>query len=326
MTNSKSTKVTLGEVARAAGISIASASLALQNRPGVSRAKRALVLSVAEKLGYVPDARIGALMASIRNATSKELLPIGWINSHPEKDAWHKYKYLSPYQEGAREGARSLGYRLEEIWTHEPEMSMRRISQILYHRGIEAVIISHPALHFRLNWDHLAGISLETHLKLPRLHRVVSDSNYNLLLTLKTLKRLGYRRVGLCFSSGSSRVDHYGWDSEGSLSKVEKQVAAWLRRHEPEVVVGQSSHLLSWIKKAGYRVPEDIGVVHIAKDEDVSDWAGVCSHRHEIGAVAARLVIALQQNRQFGVPRVPMNTLIEGAWSSGWTLLEPKTR
>jgi hypothetical protein len=50
----------------------------------------------------------------------------------------NRYGYL----QGARERCRQLGYRLEEIWANEPDMTMRRLSQILYQRSIEGVVVT----------------------------------------------------------------------------------------------------------------------------------------------------------------------------------------
>lgn len=50
-------KVTLDQVATAAGVSIASASLALNERPGVSDATRQRVVAVAKELGYARNGR-----------------------------------------------------------------------------------------------------------------------------------------------------------------------------------------------------------------------------------------------------------------------------
>jgi len=93
MKKKKSSRASLGDVARVAKISKVAASFALKNRPGVSKATRERVLRIARQLGYAPDARAAVLMASVRGAKTKELLPIAWLNTDREKDAWQKYKF-----------------------------------------------------------------------------------------------------------------------------------------------------------------------------------------------------------------------------------------
>ena len=103
MKKRKSSRVSIRDVAQAAGISISATYYALQNKPEVSSQTRDRVLRIAAQMGYIPDARMSVVMAGVRRATTKALLPLGWLNTHAEKGAWHNYKYLSPYLEGAQE-------------------------------------------------------------------------------------------------------------------------------------------------------------------------------------------------------------------------------
>ena len=341
------TAVSLGDVAKAAGVSKAAASFALQNRPGVSQATREKILKIAQELGYVPDARMASLMSTMRDAKSKEMLPMAWLNSHDEKDAWQKYKFLSPYLEGARARAAESGYRLEEIWIHKPGTLFSQISKTLYHQGIEGVIVTHPARHLQLKWDHLAGVSLGGTLLAPKLHRVMPDLAFNLQLALKAVKRLGYRRIGICLGEDVDRTSGhtcrtaafyfhgntpeaeriqpliYPWAGAVEAVLAKKQITAWMKANRPDVVVGHSNHLVEWAEAAGFNVPDEMGVVHIATDDDVHEWAGVCSNRREMGAAAAEWVINLVKERQFGVPKVAMGMFARGTWHLGKTVRIP---
>lgn len=349
MKGKKSLRVSVKDVAVAAGVSRAAASLALLNRPGVSKATRERILRIAKNLGYAPDARIASWMAGVRDAKSKDLLPIAWLNTCDEKDAWHEYKFYSPYLEGARERALQFGYRLEELWLHQPLTTMAHIDRILYKRGIEGVIVTPPARHVRLNWDRLAGISIGGgDLLAPRLHRVMADGFNNLLLALKMVNRHGYQRIGIClqeyipgkvdawhavahlFDSRTPKLRKvpplFYTEKHGDDSMVKRQIAAWVSQRRPDVIICHNNQILAWVQEAGYRVPEEIGVVHLATDDDVSDWAGVTSKRREIGAMAVDLVVSLVNSRQFGTPGVACDTLIRGSWHPGRTLLIPKPK
>jgi LacI family transcriptional regulator len=347
----RASKISVGDIAKAAGVSKATASYVLRNRSGPSQETRERVFQVAERLGYSPDARVVSWMATVRGATSKGLVPIAWVHANWEEDSWETYKFLTPYLEGARARALQLGYRIEEIWAAQPGMTMRRISRIVYQRGIEGVIVTHQGSHIRLNWNKLACVALGGILLAPRLHRVTTDHTFNLLLALKMVKRYGYRRIGICLERAVGRssynmcraASHY---FHAGLPKAEiipplyfirerhnvnevqirRLFTSWLRKHRPDVIVGHDGNLVKMVESAGYRVPEEIGIVHIATDDDVSDWAGVNSKRREMGAAAAEWVISLLQNRQFGVPETAMNIGIRGTWHNGCTLLVPKPK
>ena len=226
----------------------------------------------------------------------------------------------------------------------------RTASQIVYQRGIEGVIITHPAHHFRLNWNSLAAVALEGSFLAPRLHRVMSDLFFNLLLALKMVRRFGYRRIGICLDQYVDRNSYhacraaalhfhatvpkaervtplfYTWEQPFDPAKPGRIIKLWLQKERPDVIVGHSGNLVDWTEAAGFRVPHDIGVVHIATDDDVADWAGISSHRAKIGAAAVEWVVSLLQNRRFGVPETAMNTMVRGVWHGGRTLLVPKPK
>ena len=340
-------KASLRKIAKVAGVSLTATSFALHNQPGVSPATRERVLRVAKELHYVPDARIGNWMARVQGAKTKDLLPIAWLNTSNERDAWRRYRFHLPYIEGAEARARELGYKLEEIWYCEPGITMRRVANILYQRGIEGAIVCFPARRIRLEWNHIASVALGGSLLMPKLHRVMANINVNLQLALKSLRRLGYRRIGICFRREFEWSSHYSVratvrDCYFSMPGTERisplfhspywinyedtkpRFGAWLRRHKPEVVVGHDSRLKEWVEAEGYRVPEDMGVVHLAVDDDVLDWAGVHSRRREMGATAVEWLVSQMRNHQFGVPKTPLTILIRGTWQTGRTLGTPK--
>ncbi len=341
-----SPKASLNDVAKAAGVSRTAVSYALRNYPSVSKETRERVQAIAKKLGYAPDARIVSWMAKMQQAKSKDLLPIAWLNTHTEEeDAWRKHAYLTPFLEGASERCQSLGYRLEEFWLRQPNLTMQRLSQIIYQRGIEGVIITYPATHVRLKWDCLAGVGLGGALLAPRIHRVTSDYYFNMKMALKVLKRYGYRRIGLFLSKYAIHFSHrleetvaYNFVEttppkdrvptlihyERDEKSIRKRLGEWLRRYRPEVIVCANNSVLGWIEALGLRVPQDIGIIHLSLDDDVLDWAGIHSHKRIIGAAAAEWVISMIHNHRFGVPESSMSMLVRGTWQTGKTLLTPR--
>jgi LacI family transcriptional regulator len=322
------------------GISTVAASLALRNRSGVSSKTRKRVLQVAKKLGYVPDPRIASWMARMREAKSKAVLPIAWLNSMPAERAWQDYSFLSPYFIGAQQRAHKLGYCLDEIWSAQPGMSMKRISQILDRRGIEGVIVSQPARHVRLNWERLAAVSVDGFWMAPGIDRVMTDNAFNLSLSLKSLKRLGFRRIGVFLTEDVDRATRHFCRAVANdflstippSDRVEPHfygdirpnpIAGWLKYWKPEVVVGLDNRLVSLITDAGYRVPEDVGVVHLSLDDDVIDWTGIYSNKRAVGAGAVERVVAMIQNNLFGLPEIALTTLVPGSWRNGRTTRNP---
>jgi LacI family transcriptional regulator len=347
----KNNKASLRNVARLAGVSPMAASLALKNKPGVGPDTRKRILSVARRLGYSPDARVESWMARVREAKWKDLLPIAWLNTSGDRDTFHRYLFQSPYLEGARERAHELGYEIDEIWCSEPGMTMKRLTKILDQRGVEGVVVTHPARHLRIEWGHLASVALGSSMLAPKLHRITGDFCFNLQLALKSLRRLGHRRIGIClgqeldsyssftmrataaaFSTGETRAErvpplfhaHFAFSrravSGDTKEERAREMIAWVKRYKPKVIVGHDNRLVRWLNEAGYRVPDDIGVVHLAVDDDVLDWAGIHSRRRETGAAAIDQLVAQMRSRTFGVPETPITISLRGTWQGGRTL------
>lgn len=340
--------VSMGDIAKVAGVSRMSVSCALRNQPGVGAKQRNRILKIAAELGYVPDARINSWMERVRDTKAKTLIPIAWLNTDPEsQNCWQSYPYLAPYFEGAETRCRELGYRLEQLWTQQPGMSNRRISQILYQRGIQGVIVAPPDRvhlgHIRLNWRHFSVATFERGITAPRISRVSQDFYYNTMIALKLLRRFNYRRIGVFLSQQTDRRAYYAHQAATKyfqsripaaerippLMHTERDTVGddfhdWLRNERPDVVIGQHSRLVEWIRTAGYQVPQDIGVFHMAVEDDCVDWAGIWANKREIGAATAELVISQIHTHQSGLPLVRREIMIPGQWHPGTTLIAPK--
>ncbi|MFA6962132.1 MAG: LacI family DNA-binding transcriptional regulator [Opitutaceae bacterium] len=336
---------TLGDVARAAGVSRVAASYALRNRPGVSEETRRKIQKVADRLGYRPDARMATKMEKIRDAKERESVPIAWLNTGFSADVWHRLEYLKPYHEGARARCEAMGYKLDEFWLREKGMTSERLSRIIHNRGIRGVIVT-PSdrlghIHVPLKWEWFACVSFEKAIHSPSLVQVAQDRYRNMLLCLKKVRRLGFKRVAILIEQQSDRRSSNAFQAAAMyfFSRVKKTTllpllfsgpsatgippdfAAWLKQHRPDVVIGQNNHLVEAVEAAGYAVPRDISVVHLALDGDCADWAGVSARKYDIGVATAEAVISLVQNHQYGLPSVARDILVQGNWQMGRTLV-----
>ena len=317
-------------------------SLALRNQPGrVSPELRARVLQMAEELGYRVDARITEWMAHIRAAKKKDPIPLGWLNADPNDDAYHTSKDLTPYLEGAMQRCEELGYCLQEFWLRAKGMTGDRISQILHAQGIRGIIVTPTGQvgSVSLDWDMFAIASFEKALRAPFVHQATQDYYTNMMLALRILRKLDYKRIGVFLSAWSDDRSYHSCQGAVSyyhsrISKNQrvpilsqryslepgKEFKPWLQKHKPDVVIAQHSQLLEWLDTAGYRIPEDISCFHMAVEDDCLDWAGIWVNKREIGAVAAEIVITQLQSQFSGIPEISRDVLIKGRWNPGWTV------
>jgi len=338
-------KVSLKQIAERAGVSRMTVSCALKNSPRVKPETAQRIGAIARELGYSPDPRIAATMARVRDAKHKDLQPLAWINANADRRAFHKHKWLAPFLDGAKERCAELGYRLDEFWLREPGMTEKRLSSIIAHRGISGVIVT-PTLpsitHLRLDWRQFASVSFESAILVPRLHHVSPDYYYNIMLTLKMLRRLGYRRIGLCLQQLEARRSHHTYQAalrlfHSGIPQEDRTPSLifrpfdfgefnhWLDTARPDVVIGHHSRMLDWLAEAGRRVPDDIGVAHLSLDGDCENWAGIWQHKQRIGAQAVEQLVSMLQNNRIGLPDLAYETLIPGAWRFGKTLRSPSS-
>ncbi len=333
-------KVSLQQIAEAAGVSRMTVSCALRKTGRVKADTAQRIRQIAQELGYSPDARMAETMTLVRNSKKKELLPLAWLNGNRERHAWRKYDWLSPYMEGATQRATELGYHLNEFWLREPGMTEARLSSIIANRGIRGVIVtpSIPSVtHLRLDWEQFSSMSFENAILIPRLDRIAPDYYYNMMLALKMLRRLGYKRLGLCLQQLEERRSHHIYQAalrlfHAGIPKTDwtdplifrpfdpKKFRRWLAAERPDVVIGHHSRMLEWLAGAGYKVPQDISVVHLAMDGDCSDWAGIWQQKSHIGTEVVDRVVSMVQNSKTGLPVIPTETLIPGSWRHGKTL------
>lgn len=336
-------KVSLGDIARELGISRMAVSLALRNQTGrISEDVRRRVQKTALKLGYETDAHMASWMSQVRASKINELIPLAWLNADPNEDAYHFQLDMVPYFEGARKRCQELGYSLKEFWLRSHGMSERRISQILNTQGIQGVIITPTGQlgSVNLDWKLFSVASFEKALTTPSIHQAVQDYHSNMMLALKILHKIGYKRIGVFLSAWSDDRSYHACQGavayfQSLIHRAEripvlaqrysmepgKEFRPWLQRYKPDVVVGQHSQLIEWIESAGYRVPEEVGCFHMAVEDDCIDWSGIWVHKREIGAAAAEMVISQVQNHLFGLPAISRDVLIRGRWHPGRTLL-----
>lgn len=341
-------QISLKHIAEKAGVSRMTVSCALRNSPKVNKDTATRIRAIAKKLGYAPDPRLTAVMAGVRGTKKKSLEPIAWLNANQNPSAYRDYIWLAPYREGAEERCAELGYKLDEFWLRAPGMTDRRMSSILMHRGIRGVIVCPAVLpdvsHLRLEWRHFASVSFETTVLVPRLHRVAPDYHYNILLALKMLRRLGYRRIGLFLHRQEERRSHHTYLAsfryfQSGIPPEEhtqpfiyfpfdkSSLHRWLDEERPDVVLGHHSMLVTWMRESGRRVPEDIGVAHLSLDGDCETWGGIWQHKRRIGAQAAEQLISMIQNNRLGLPDIAYETLVPGEWRFGETLRKhPRSR
>jgi len=293
-------RTTLADVATAAGVSVALASIVMRGAPGAGAATRERVLAVAARLGYRPDSR-----ARLLRSGRSHLLGVVFDVRHP---------FHVDLLTGLYAAAETAGYQLT-LSAVTPRRDERTAVGGLLQDRCEALILFGP----RTATAELATITA----RLPVVammrgvrHRTVdvvrTDDRLGSAQAVEHLVALGHRRIahvdgGRVHGSAERRQGYHDAMRHHGLNGLARVVpggageddgaraAADLLADPPTAVTVfndlAATGLLDVVRRHGLRVPEDLSVVGY-DDSSFSRLAHIdlTTVAQDVDAMAARAV------------------------------------
>ncbi len=327
-----------------------SVSLALRNSPRISEATRERVRTLAETMGYRPNAFAATLVQHRISRHAQFQASLAFIHCSERPDDWTRSGTHSRFRSGALRRAGELGYQLEELWLEDPRLTPDTLQRMLHHRGIPGLLLSslHDQLMTRpgfmsrfheLDIAPLACASVGWRMETPPVHCAANDQFHTAALAVKQLRSLGYRRIGLVISATTDEaLDHRfraGYLAQEDLSRGPKDAIpvlapgptgrtrflTWYRQWRPDAIISQMAHILPWLRSARFRVPEDVAVALLDLQFNRHDngCAGINQNHEQVGMAAVDLVVSQIQRNESGCPPYQKSLLIQGEWVPGWT-------
>ena len=323
---------TIYDVAKTAGVSAMTVSRCLRNHGNVKPETRARVEAAVAQLGYRSHPYVQALMSTIRrNSGAATLANLAYVI--PGNDE-HWSAQHSPTRESlaaARATAESQGFTLTQIPLADKRLSGARLAKILRARNCQGFIVGPPEASEPLPiwadfpWEDFSAIGIGLSPALPPVLRVATNHYHLMQQILRNLRKTGIQRIGLALSSAAdSRVDglwtaaylrhqkrNYAGDPIPILelnehAPSETACNEWLTTHRIEAAIANfipkstalEKQALAWIQlySASIALPNGSRIER--------DFA-------ELGASAARLLIANLITNERGLPRHSATYLID---------------
>jgi LacI family transcriptional regulator len=339
---------TMAEVAKAAGVSKNTVSLALRGSPRISEETRLRIEAAASELGYRLNPTVAHLMAELRKNRSPGFqATLAMINAHENRDAFAKHPTIPHYVEGCRQRAKQLGYRLDEFWMHEPNMPAARWLSIFRARNIRGILVVGMMQKNRLParlaqlWDEFPALVTGVRTREPALSFACSDQHTLALVAFEKAVALGYKRPALVLDGViddliEGRFSAGFLTGQSRLLPMEKRTqpfydvtaarndlpvfAKWLEENKPDVIFTLYHEVKRWIEDLGLRVPDDIGLIQYEWRADHGAWAGMDQRNDLVGEAAVDMLISMVHHNERGVPEHPRATMIGSHWVDGTTV------
>lgn len=334
----------MADIARAAGVSKATVSLALRNDPRLRRETCKRIRSVADRLGYRSNAVVANLMAQLRVAKNpKYQATIAIINASENRAFLHKNPTYSALTNGLLERCGTLGYGGNEIWLHEPGFDAERLQRLLSARNIRGVVIAAMVDNMRLPskfdrvWKDVSCVAVGIRPDYPPFHFACNDQFSTALHTARQLSRLGYKKPALVIDPLIEKVIDRrfsaGFHSEGHFRgresfvppfdfepRAKRRFGIWLRQHNPDVIVTTHVEVRPWIAELGIKCPRQIGLVHLDINTGMEGWSGMDQCNELVGAYAVDMLVGMLHRAETGIPEISKCIMTESRWVAGKTL------
>lgn len=273
-------RVTLKQVAEAAGVSLATASYSLNNGGSVGQETRQRVIAVAESLGYRPNLAAKAMRTG-RTGTLGCVLP----------DLTNPFFPL--LAQTVINAARESGHGVFLTDSQGSKEAEAQSIEALVRQGVEG-IVWFPIDDLPGQQPALGGLpAVVLDRSLPGFDCVLADFAAGGRLAAQTLIDAGHRRIGLitgpqAASSARERADgarasvqargQLVWEVEAAYSAdLDAALRALLKENRVTAIIAGADLIaigvIGALRASGLRVPEDVSVIGF----DNIPWTDLCT-------------------------------------------------
>lgn len=307
--------LTMKDIARMLGVSVATVSRALKDSPSISKERRAAIQQFAREHNYFPN----VIAEQLRNSRKGPVKTIGVII--PE----FVHYYFSTVLSGIEETAQQLGYRILVAQSKEKYDNEVRICESFFQNKVCGIIVSQAK--DTVEYDHFKklekeGVPLVFYDRIcPALNasRVVVDDYMGSLKAVSYLIERGCKRIAYYGTSqnmeiGKNRFNGYK-DAlyQHGLTLDESLVKLCDTRADAEAITPRMLEMENR-PDAFFAVNDDtaIGVLYVAKHMglNVPEDVSICGFTNGERAVACDPQLTTVEQRGHAVGREAVEILV----------------
>lgn len=210
-------RVTIRSVAEAAGVSIATVSFVLNNRPGqvISAPVRKRVVQAAQALGYAPS----AAAAGLARKRTRNVAIIFYRNDHQITNPLYSFVV-----QGAIKEAILREYNILFSFIKDAYRGPDDLPQVVREKNVEGAMFVQEvddALVSELRSRGIATVAVDSHPYVPKLNTVYVDNLQGGRLACRHLLELGHQKLAfLRAASDRPSIDERG---QGFVRELEDQ-------------------------------------------------------------------------------------------------------
>lgn len=331
--------ITIRELARKAGVSTATVSLALRNHPRISETTTQQIHALADREGYKPDPVVSELTARVRAARTvkyQSTLSAVLTSTCP---AYNELETVRDWLNSCQVRAHQLGYHFDCFSFVEKNLTAERVRTILESRGIRGTILVGPFLDNQIPrklapiYENFTTIVVGERPVDPPLPYVCNNQYSTAFQAVAKVAELDYRRPALSLQKTTEALlehrftggylagmrMHYPEDTPRIFDfqyDARESFANWMETQAPDVILTLEPEIRNWAKQIG-KTP---GFVHLDLKPSLRDWAGMHQNNDQVGYAAIDMLVGLLHGNETGVPPIQKAHTVNSRWMNGETL------
>ena len=336
--------VTIMDVAKAAGVSFSTVSLALRQPLRVRAATREKIEEAVTQLGYERNPMAAALASRAQQPSQlSRASMIAYVTGLPGEVAKHGN---DPFSATLRKECDRMGYGFELVDLEEIP-NRASLGRNLRARGCVGVVfgqIKKSSVVAEVDWRPFSMVRCNNdtaHLDVHRVESDVFDAAWK--ATGEVISR-GYQKAGLSlfrhargFDDDVRRAGAFQMalkEKQGTHAKAgpvfshdgkwnRDKFMRWFEKHPVDALVCFGVQEYYWLQDAGIRVPEDVAIVALTSaGENATPVTGFHEDFERITLTAFRMCEQFIRMRELGFVDRPQALNVPCLWHEGVTLPE----